>query len=241
MQAARAVGDSLGVGLHLTLTVGRPLTRAESLVDPVTGEFLSPSRLVKRVLAGRIRGDEVLAECRAQIARARNGGLTLTHLDGHLHVHLLPGIVGAVRQAIISERILAVRGSTERLFGRPMWMRRLPERVLMKGLTSAARLRRWPVRTTDHFIGSALLGAKDFERRLIAELDRLPPGTTELMVHPGYARAPLPGNDQYVAQREVELRALLCPAVLDRLHSGRIHLVHYGDLAQRPSSLGGRY
>ena len=65
---------------------------------------------------------------------------------------------------------------------------------------------------------------------LVRVLDALQRGTTELMVHPGYVSGPLPGADPYTAQREVELRALTAPAVLQRLHSGRIRLAHFGEL-----------
>ena len=51
------------------------------------------------------------------------------------------------------------------------------------------------------------------------------------MVHPGYVPEPLPGNDRYTKQREVELSALTSAEVLSRLHAGRIHLIHFGELA----------
>jgi predicted glycoside hydrolase/deacetylase ChbG (UPF0249 family) len=230
IHAALTMRDILGVGVHFTLTVGRPLTRAESLVDRASGEFLPLARLLRRSLTGRIDPDEVVAECQAQISRAREAGLTVTHLDGHVHVHLAPGIAAAVRQAAIAEGIPAVRRPAEGFFCRPLSLRRLPERLLIRAFAASARPQSWPLRTTDHFMGSALLGAPDFEARLVAALDDLPTGTTELMVHPGYASAPLPGNDRYLAQRETELRALLSPAVLSRLRSRRFELIHFGNL-----------
>jgi predicted glycoside hydrolase/deacetylase ChbG (UPF0249 family) len=233
IQAARAVGDNLGVGLHLTLTAGRPLTRAGTLTDETTGDFLSLPRLMRRALSGRVRGEDVVAECRAQIARARHAGLTLTHLDGHQHVHVLPGVADAVRRAVVAERIPAIRRPLEPLFRGTPLPRRLPQRLAINAFTTRARLHRWPARTTDHFVGSRLMGAADFAARLIAVLDQLPAGTTELMVHPGHARAPLPGADPYVAHREVELRALLSPAVIARLRSGRIRLITFRHLSER--------
>ena len=68
---AQEAGSVLGVGVHLTLTVGRPLTRATSLVDPSTGEFVPPRTLLRRALAGHLRPTDVRDECAAQIARAR--------------------------------------------------------------------------------------------------------------------------------------------------------------------------
>src|SRR5205085_5870658 len=48
-----------------------------------------------------------------------------------------------------------------------------------------------------HFRGIALLGAEDVEQRLLSLLDRLPEGTTEIMLHPGYDDAVLASQDPY--------------------------------------------
>lgn len=229
---ARAAGESLGVGLHLTLSAGRPLTNAPSLVDHRSGDFLKFPALLARAFAGRVRAREVAEECAAQIARAQSAGLRLTHLDGHHHVHLVPGIREAVRRVIQGERIPVVRRPRERLFGGPGWNRRLPERALLRLFTRGADTVPGTI-ATDHFVGSALLGAPRFGRLLVCVLDALPPGTTELMVHPGYVPAPLPGNDSYTTQREVELRALTSREVIERLHSGRIRLMHFGELTSQ--------
>ena len=227
---AKATGPALGIGLHFTLTAGRPLTRALSLVDRDTGDFVGPSTVLVRAFTGRIRHNEVEDECAAQIARAREAGIELTHLDGHHHVHLAPGIRGAVQRVLVAERIPAVRRPVERLYGIPKWQRRLPERVLIAMLSRGGGPERAGILTTDYFVGSTLLGARDFHSALVRVLDTLQRGTTELMVHPGYVSGPLPGAVPYTAQREVELRALTAPAVLQRLHSGRIRLAHFGEL-----------
>ena len=229
---AKRIGAALGTGLHFTLTAGRPLTSAPSLVDGDTGEFLGPAPLLLRALAGRISHREVEDECSAQIGGARKAGLQLTHLDGHHHVHLVPGIRTAVQRVVVAERIPAIRRPVERLFRIPNWHRRLPERVLIGVLGRTADPKRAGISTTDRFLGSTLLGARDFHAALIRVLDALPTGTTELMVHPGYVPGPLPGADPYTTQREAELRALTSPDVLERLHSGRIRLVHFGHVAR---------
>lgn len=226
---ARAFGDALGVGLHFTLTVGRPLTRAASLVD-AAGNFLSLPALAVRALTDRVRRRDVADECAAQIALARDAGFRLTHLDGHHHVHLLPGIRAAVRDVVQAERVPAVRRPLERLVGVPNWWRRLPERALLRALAREVDRQRWNVVTADHFVGSSLLGARNFHDALVRTIVSLRRGTTELMVHPGYVPESLPGNDAYTTQREVELRALTSPDVIALLHSGRIRLTHFGRL-----------
>ena len=228
VRRAGSAGKALGIGLHFTLTAGRPLTRAPSLVVPETGDFLSLPALVRRALLGRVNPREVADECAAQIARAREASLELTHLDGHHHVHIFPGIREAVRRVVHAERIPAIRRPRERLFAVPAWRRRLPERLLIRVLANDMNPERWRVRMTAHFVGSTLLGAPHFEAGLLRVLDWLPEGTTELMVHPGYVPGALPGGDRYTTQREVELHALTSSAVRERLSSGSVELIHFG-------------
>jgi predicted glycoside hydrolase/deacetylase ChbG (UPF0249 family) len=93
---------------------------------------------------------------------------------------------------------------------------------------------RWAARGTsvarhvDHFRGFALTGRRDFTARLLALLERLEPGVTELMVHPGYPDAALSGWVGYTVGRERELEGLLSPAVRARLVQGDIALVPLG-------------
>jgi len=65
---------------------------------------------------------------------------------------------------------------------------------------------------------------------LLTLLDRLEPGVTELMVHPGYPDAELAQWARYVSGRERELAALVSPEVRARLKRGDIELVGFGEL-----------
>ena len=97
--------------------------------------------------------------------------------------------------------------------------------VALRGTTANDRalLARAP-----HFRGIALQGAPDVLRRLLALLDHLPHGTTEIMLHPGYDDAVLAALDPYRHEREREVAALCSPAVHERLARGDIRLVCFG-------------
>ena len=222
---------ALGVGLHVNLTMGAPVspaTAVPSLCDARTGRFCPLSRLIARVLVGRVDGAEVALECAAQIERARGAGVGLTHLDGHQHTHVLPGIWGPVVEAAREAGIDVMRLGLEPAVGiawRPFAaVGRLLLTASWRRATSGAPL----PRHADHFRGFALTGRRDFLERLLAVLDRLEPGVTELMVHPGYADASLGGWVSYGAGRERELEALTSPAVRSRLGRGDIELIGFG-------------
>ena len=204
---AEAAGlPDLGLGLHLNLTWGSPVSPVEavpSLVDAEGRFHRRPEVMVERAVP-----DEVRREAEAQIeAFTRRFGRPPTHLDSHHHVHRLPGIRDVVFGVVVAVRV--------------------PLRSQDPGFRDG--LRRHGVRTPDHFVGDA--GAEPYWtlERLLDVLARLPVGLTELMCHPGHYDDAL-AQSRYGPPREVELRALCDPdvrATIDRLE---IRLCHFGSL-----------
>jgi predicted glycoside hydrolase/deacetylase ChbG (UPF0249 family) len=233
--AARAARDAqgLGVGLHLNFTAGRPVSPPDavvSLCDPRAGTFHPLPLLIARALTGRVKDSHVATECAAQIARFRATGLRPTHLDGHQHAHALPGILRPVIAAARQAGIDVVRIPLDPLAGivwRPIAA--VAQALLAGSYRLAARGVPAP-RYADHFRGFALTGRRDFRERLLALLDALEPGVTELMVHPGYPDASLAGWVSYSEGRERELAALTSGTVRARLGRGDIALIHFGGL-----------
>lgn len=94
----------LAVGLHFCITEGWPLTGSSTLTDP-RGAFLDRSTLIGRSLRGRTDAADVRREFDAQLARARELGVTVTHADSHQHVMMLPAIFDAVAPVLERERL----------------------------------------------------------------------------------------------------------------------------------------
>jgi predicted glycoside hydrolase/deacetylase ChbG (UPF0249 family) len=82
-------------GVHLNLCEGQPLTSGKSLVDE-SGRFHRKRSLFLRAVTGRLSQSEVEAEISAQISLVRDGGVRISHLDGHKHLHQLPLVSAAV-------------------------------------------------------------------------------------------------------------------------------------------------
>ena len=66
---------------------------------------------------------------------------------------------------------------------------------------------------------------------LVALLDDLPPGTSEVACHPGYPDGLAATGTMYVAEREVELRVLCDPRVREAVVAAGIELVTFAEVA----------
>ena len=226
---AHSLGGSIGVGVHVNLVVGRPLTAARSLVDPATHEFFPFTTQIQRALLGVVREEDVYEEALAQIGRLRERGLYVTHLDGHRHLHLVPGISAGVTRAARVAGIRRVRRPKEPI----LYDRANVNAVLRKTLLGVACLiRRQMPWESNHvgFFGVSLQDRRDFEARLHRLVTSLTDGTTELMVHPGYAHDLLPAYDDYVWPREVELAALTSRSLREALDTAGVTVTHFGEL-----------
>jgi chitin disaccharide deacetylase len=222
----------LGVGLHLNLVVGAPLSNVPSLVDSATGRFCPLDVLVRRALAGQMDPTEVRRECEAQLAALVAAGITPTHIDSHRHAHAMPGVLPAVAAVAHEAGIPVVRRPLDRVSmldpvaSAKMLVVHAAWRTALTGVSPAHRglLARAP-----HFRGIAMQGMPDIRDRLLATIDQLPIGSTEIMVHPGYDDEVLAAQDTFRAERTVELQALCDPAVAARLRKGDVKLVSFRD------------
>lgn len=200
---ARARDAGLGLGLHINLTLGEPLTGGRSLVD-AGGRFVRDARRA----AARADARDVEHEIAAQIERFETlAGRAPTHLDTHHHV----GLHAPVRDVVLQSA------------------RRLGVPVRSQDAEARARARSAGLRTPDHFFGESGPDAYWSLARTRAVVRALPPGVSEFMTHPGWCDAAL-GYSRYGRQREVEMVGLGTPAARAAVAALGITLGHFGDL-----------
>lgn len=236
-QAAALVRErvpALGVGLHLNLLVGRPLSNVPTLANPRTGSFYSLAELTRRALLGGVSASDVRHECDAQIAALVSEGIAISHLDSHRHAHALPGILPAVLASALAAGVRIVRRPLDRptlddpLASAKMLVLHAAWSSATRGLGAAERAL---IARSPQFRGIALQSASDFEYRLLRMLQRLSSAHTEIMLHPGYDDPVLAAQDPYRHERERELAALCSAGIRERLTRGDIRLVTFRDLA----------
>jgi len=86
----------LAVGLHLTLTRGRAALSPEAaggLTDEEGRFARDPVRAGLAYFFNRGLRAPLLRECSAQIEAFLDAGLSLSHIDGHLNMHMHPSVV----------------------------------------------------------------------------------------------------------------------------------------------------
>jgi predicted glycoside hydrolase/deacetylase ChbG (UPF0249 family) len=202
-QLAALRDGGLGVGLHVNLTLGRPLSRSRSLVD-VDGRFVRDANHA----AARATARDVEREVTAQIEKfASLMHREPTHLDTHHHVGLLSP-VGQVMLDAARRLGVAVRSQNEAARAR----------ALTAGL-----------RTPDHFFGESGPGPYWSLACTLAHLRALPPGVSEFMAHPGWCDDAL-SYSRYGRQRETEMIGLGTAAARAAVASLGITLCHFGEL-----------
>jgi len=247
VELARAM-PGLGVGVHLNLSEGEPAAARELVTSLLNdrGELENrPESLLLKLARRSVVLEEVEREWDEQIRRVRSAGLEPTHLDGHRHVHMLPGLFEIALRLAKRHGIAAIRISHEESSMRVALSAGAKQKgtVVMKQGVQARGLKllapdahekaeRAGIATADYFCGIAQTGEMTKEG-VVRLLEILPEGTTELMCHPGYADEALAKSATRLQKsREQELNILTDTDVRNLVASQGIRLIDYGFVAQ---------
>jgi hopanoid biosynthesis associated protein HpnK len=239
---------ALGVGVHLNLSDGEPVAEPELVTSLLNhrGELEGkPENLLLRLARRSVLLNEIEQEWDAQIRKVRDVGIEPTHLDGHRHVHMLPGLFEIALRLAKKHGIAAVRISHEESSLRAALSSGAKQKgtvvmrqgVQARGLKMLARdareqADRAGIAAADYFCGIAQTG--ELTQEGVARLlEILPEGTTELMCHPGYVDADLAkSGTRLQASRQAEVDILTNTEVRNLVASQGIRLIDYGFAAQ---------
>lgn len=194
--ARRASEAGLPLGLHLNLTEGAPVTAPSSMVssllDPSTGRFLGKHGLRR----ARPDAEHVHRETAAQLRMfSALVGRSPTHLDGHQHCHVIPGICEPVAKAMRDAGVTKTRlplESAVRHWVMPAERRSFYVCVCAEARDALPVFEAHGVFAPSRFLGLSLMGADGCIERCWTALTSLPFGgkeseVCEWMVHPARA------------------------------------------------------
>jgi chitin disaccharide deacetylase len=247
VKAARSA-PALAVGVHLNLSDGPPVADRETVTSLLNddGELASgPESLLLRRLRRGLLLAEVEAEWDAQIQKVRDAGIAPTHLDGHKHVHMLPGLfeialrlakrhgIGAIRVSLEASSLRKALSSGSKRHAAVV----MKQSVQARGLKLLARDAREQAKhagisSCDYFCGIAHTG--ELTREGLEQFMKcLPDGTTELVCHPGYVDVALQKSPTRLQNsRQTELQILTDTGIRNLVAWLGIRLIDYGFVAQ---------
>jgi hopanoid biosynthesis associated protein HpnK len=230
----------LDIGIHLTLTGERPVTPAREIPSLVTteGRFREkyPS-FVKDYIFKRIKMADVERELTAQCEKVMKTGLPISHIDGHQHLHILPGILEIVVKLAKEKNIPGIRLPIEAVrFKQILSVSQWGRLMLQIGTNvvcrfSVSRVDFTQILSAGSFSGFFYSGRMTKEN-LIRTIEGLKGGVIEIMCHPGLKDQNL--QARYSAWNynwEGEFEALIDCSVKNLVEKKTIELISYRDLS----------
>ncbi len=230
----------LQVGLHLTLVQGRGVLPLDSIPDLIdrTGFFTNnPVVAGMRYFFDRGLFCQLKREIEAQIVKVLDAGIPLTHIDGHLNIHLHPTVFSILTELMPRYSISSFRLSRERLshnlrFDRERRIGKTVERIIFGSLANNARPRLddLNIRYAAEVKG-VLNSGRMTEDYILNIIDDLQDGLTEIYFHPGILPDAEITSRMPDYRHEQELAAITSPALKNKLKQLKIAVQNYrGDL-----------
>jgi len=206
--------QQLGLGVHLNLTMGVPLSLPHKIKSIVNseGEFYSRKELLK--VLDKIVSQHVEAEWRAQIELFLSRGYKLDHVDSHHNISYIREDLFKLMVDLAVEYKFFIRCPTPDLKN----IHQVSSIQKKAGILS-------PDRTIISFFkeGVSL-------NNIAHILKGLPNGVSELVCHPGHIDEELINDTKYSYIREKELEILLDKSVKKIINSRQIKLAKYQDV-----------
>jgi predicted glycoside hydrolase/deacetylase ChbG (UPF0249 family) len=222
---------SVDTGLHINLTEGRPLSPRLAKLWP---RLPSLPTLILRAHLGGLPRAELRSEVHAQLAAFRAAtGAAPKFIDGHQHVHHLPGLRGIILDMVEHVQPLPALRNTGRVRGPGAGVKRW----LIEHTGGRALARELAQRVMLH--NPALLGAYDFadpDYRALMQgwLAALPREGGLLFCHPGQASVGDP-PDTIAAARAREFAYLGSSAFVQDLAAASVSLGHVWQTGTAPA------
>lgn len=228
----------LAVGIHLVTVMGKSVLAHSEIPDLVddNGDFSdNPTAAGLKYYFSPPARRQLRKELAAQFEKFQSTGLPLSHIDGHLHMHVHPVIFniamelgakyGAPRMRVpFEERKLALE------FDRAHSLRKTIHTLLFGGLARymSKNLERRGFKFPERVYGNLQSGAMS-ERYLLYALDNLTAGTNEIYFHPAiYADEKLLNSAEL--QCSIEYEALTSEKVKKRVEDLGVKLTNYFEM-----------
>ena len=200
--AASAPGKAARVGLqmvlHLNITEGKPISPPEqipSLIHQASNYFLGKEGFWEAAKLGTIDAHDIVTEVEAQLKRYKElVGSYPTHVDGHQHAHIAPGMPNILAPIFRKYQVQSTRVPIEVLTS--LKTKDFYKTVVMQASIALPVYTSHGIQTSQFFTGLRLMGAEMtycnvvrmvretcLRQQSVGDDDSL--STIEIMCHPG--------------------------------------------------------
>lgn len=236
----------LDIGIHINIIRGKPILPCAKLGSLTEGEYFlgGVSKILRMIYLKRQGLEEIEKECRAQIEKLLQRGVTITHLDSEKHIHMVKPIFKTIARIASEYKISNIRVANEmpylyqNMFNLPLIIKKQFYKSLLLSIISMqnrAMIQQYNIKTADYFY--SIINADDnkityaYQRAFYNLRD----GITEILCHPGYhVDSELQEYSfcfgKFHINREKELNALLDPALKDLINKLNIRLISFRDV-----------
>lgn len=228
----------LAVGIHLVTVVGKsvlPHSKIPALVDREGNFSNNPTAAGLKYFFSRRARRQLRNEIAAQFGKFQATGLPLSHIDGHLHLHVHPVIFNAALEmgAKYGARRMRVPAEERRLalaFDRSNLLQKTIHAVLFGGLARymKKKLRKRGFTFPERVYGNLQSGRMN-ERYCLHALNNLTAEVSEIYLHPAvYPDDRLLNSDE--RQCSIEFEALTSDKIKERVQQLGIKLTNYFEM-----------
>ncbi|MBO1060558.1 MAG: hopanoid biosynthesis-associated protein HpnK [Aphanizomenon flos-aquae CP01] len=223
----------LAVGLHLVLVCGKsvlPPAQIPHLVDSQGNFSDNPTQAGLNYQFNQATRAELRLEIAAQLEKFRDSGLNLSHVDGHLHLHVHPVILNILTEFAAEFQIKFIRLPSEELTKNLKIDRR---NLLIKIVWSIvfgqlrnygeSLLKTHNIKFADRVYGLLQTGNMS-EEYLLSLIPQIEAELVEIYAHPTSV------NTKINNSGEIELKALLSERVREILSIKGFELSNYNQL-----------
>lgn len=217
----------ISVGLHFNITQSVPIAKENihgTLVN-ADGTFFSLYGLISRLLLKKASYEDVRRELLAQYVKLSATGLSISHIDSHQHVHLLPKVFRLFHEFSQDKKIPGIRAQRATLshvFFILGHVSTVKQCVILIGFILNSIITKTPLVRTQHLY-DLNWKQKTTINDFLEYLKELPDGTTEIICHPAYGT--VPSSPKFLQQRSKTQNILLNKRVMSQLKHKHIQLI----------------
>lgn len=194
----------LGIGVHLTLTYGKPILSGHKTLTDAAGNFLKLSMVESRDY--KADPSEVEKEYIAQIEKVLAAGLKPTHLDSHHHTHML-------------DINLPIFFKMAEKYNLPVRLRNQEQRGQKTEI-------KCPEKFEESFFGDTV--SLEYLQKILIESNKA--ASIEVMCHPAYVDEPLYKGSSYNLPRTKELSVLTSEEIKIFINENKIELTNFTNI-----------